>query len=425
MGERPMESGGLDPEIEKELEMMLSDESLDSMLLGGASPSTPKSESGAVGESSSEEASAFSVIDTRFEEVRVGQKAKGRVIVVGDDVILLEFGPKQQGTCPREQFGDAPPSPGESIEVSIQRYDRGEGILICNRVGAVQKAGWEALEEGMVVQAVCTGKNKGGLEMEVAGHRAFMPAGQVSMWHVENLEEMVGQSIPCEVMEFNRAQRNIVLSHRAVMERERAEARENLLKELQVGQVREGTVRKVMPFGAFVDLGGVDGLVHVSDLSYERVKEPGDVVRVGETVKVQVLKIDLESNRIGLGMKQLQDDPFTVTLASLKEGAVVSGRITKIADFGAFVELQPGVEGLIHVSELSHERVSRVNQVVKQDEIVEVQILSIDPETRRIGLSMKALAEKNAEETPRAEDSAMAKLRAKFGSDRELKGGLG
>ncbi len=411
-----MSSGPMDPDIEKEVEAMLSDDSLDAMLLGGG-----PTHSG----SSSPDSSSFSVMDTSTDEVRVGQKANGRVMIVGKDSVLIEFGPKQQGACPREQFGDDPPVVGDTIEVNVQRYDRTEGLFIVNRIGAVQKAAWEDLEEGMVVQAHCTGKNKGGLEMEVAGHRAFMPAGQVSVWHVENLEEFIGQTIACEVVEFKRAQRNIVLSHRAVMERERAESREKLLAELEVGQVREGVVRKVMPFGVFVDLGGMDGLVHVSDLSYSRIKDPSEVIKVGEHLRVQVLSVDTDSNKIGLGLKQLQDDPFTTTMESLKEGGVVTGRITKITDFGAFVEIQPGVEGLIHISEMSHDRVNRVNQVVKADEIVQVQVLSIDPETRRIGLSLKALQEKKAEEEPRKDDAALKKLMAKFGSDRELKGGLG
>ncbi len=412
MVDQPANSGPLDSEIEKEIEMMMSDSSLDDLMLGGAAP----------GDSGGGEAG--SVMEQGSQLVRIGQKAHGRVVVVGSDSVLLEFGPKQQGACPLEQFGEEKPAIGESIEVSVNRFDHGQGLFVVSRVGAVQKADWEHLEEGQVVQALVTGSNKGGLAMEVANHRAFMPAGQASIWRVENLEDLVGQSLTCEVIEFNRGQANIVLSRRAVMERERLEEKEKTLADLQVGQAREGTVRKVMPFGAFVDLGGVDGLVHVSDMSYSRVSDPSEVVKEGQTVKVQILKIDLAENRIALGMKQLQDDPFSTTMEALQEGAVVSGRITKVADFGAFVELQPGVEGLIHISELSHERVNRVNQVVKQDEIVQVKILSIDPGSRRIGLSMKALREQEAEEAPRAEDNSMLKLMAKFGADRDLKGGL-
>jgi small subunit ribosomal protein S1 len=357
--------------------------------------------------------------------VTAGSRATGRVASVSSDSVLIEFGPKQQGVCPVVQFGDNPPAVGDDIEVTVQRFDRGEDVFVVNRIGTVQKAEWDNLEEGQLIEARCTGKNAGGLEMEVAGHRAFMPAGQVSIWRVENLEELIGQQLTCEVVEFNRKARNIVLSRRTVLERERREERERTLASLEVGNVIEGTVRRIMPFGAFVDIGGVDGLVHISDLAYERVRDANDVVKEGQRVKVQVLSIDPDSDKISLGMKQLQDDPLTATLDSLQEGATVTGRVTRIAAFGAFVELTPGVEGLIHISELSHDRVTRVSQIVKEDEIITVKILNVDPDTRRIGLSLRALSAEQDTEEPRAEDAALRKLKARFGSDQQLKGGIG
>ncbi len=414
--------GNLDPDIESEISQMMSDSSLDdlmSMSLGGA-----PSPSGSTSDADSASGRLTSIIPDS-QRIEIGKRATGTVVIVGEDSILLEFGPKKQGSVARIQFNEEIPSVGESLEVNITRYDRNEGIFVCGRIGAVQKADWESLDEGMVVEARVTGSNKGGLEMEVSNHRAFMPAGQVSVWHVENLEEMIGQSLTCEVMEVNKLKKNIVLSHRAVMNREREEQKVKILESLEVGQVREGVVRKIMPFGAFVDLGGVDGLVHISDLSYSRVKDASEVIQEGQTVKVQVLVIDQENDRIGLGMKQLQDDPFVTTTSEVSEGDTLTGRITRTADFGAFVEIQPGVEGLIHISELSHSRVNRVDQVVKVDEIVKVQVLNVDPESRRISLSLKALAEKAEEDVSRGDDAALTKLKAKFGSNRSLKGGLG
>jgi len=317
------------------------------------------------------------------------------------------------------------PKPGEEHEFRVVRYDRSEGLFYLAPVGAAQKAEWETLEVGQIVEARCTGTNKGGLAMEVAGHRAFMPAGQIDRFRVENLDECINQQYVCEVIEFDRKARNIVLSRREVIERERREAQERIWDKLEVGQDIEGIVRKIMPFGAFVDLGGVDGLIHVSDLAYERVNKVEEVVKEGQKVTVRVLKLDRDNNRIGLGLKQRQSDPFESASESINEGDVLSGKVTRIAAFGAFVELQPGVEGLVHISELSHDRVNRVNQVVSENEIVQVKVLEVDPDSRRISLSIKALREQKAEEIERTDDRAMARLRARFGSgERELKGGL-
>jgi small subunit ribosomal protein S1 len=203
--------------------------------------------------------------------------------------------------------------------------------------------------------------------------------------------------------------------------------REQVLDALQVGQEVPGVVTRLQPFGAFVDLGGIDGLVHISDLSYSRVRDPGEVVKVGQQVTVKVLKIDRDSDpvRIGLGLKQTMADPYQTEAGKLAEGGVVTGRVTKIMPFGAFVEIAPGVEGLIHISELSHDRVADVRRVVKEDEVVTVKVLSIDRERQRIGLSLKAMRERLEAEQPRQADNALERLKARFGGDRPLKGGLG
>lgn len=402
-------SEGLDPQTQAELDAAMADLDMESMLSGGAT--------GAGADQTSAQPQA-----TR--RLNPGDKTTGRIVSVTPNDVFVELGPKRQGVCDIIQF-ETQPKVGDPIDVIVQRFDGGEGLFYLTRVGAVQKADWEYLEEGQVIEARVTGVNKGGLEIDLAGHRAFMPAGQVDLYHVDKLEDFVGQTIKCEVVEFNREKRNIVLSRRAILERERDQMREQLYSTLEPGMNVEGVVRKIMPFGAFIDLGaGVDGLAHISDLSYSRVKDPGEVVQEGQKVLVRVLKVDQEARRIGLGLKQTQADPFASAAQEIQPGATVTGRVTRIAQFGAFVEIQPGVEGLIHISELAHERIGRVNQVVQEDQIVTAQVLDVDPESRRVSLSLKALQQKAEDEAERPVDPGLAKLKARFGSDRRLKGGL-
>jgi len=354
------------------------------------------------------------------------QLRRGTVVSVHGNDVIVEFGPKSQGLCPLAQF-EKKPEVGEQYDFIIERFDSNEGLLILSREGAVTRAQWESLDVGQTVEARCTGTNKGGLEMEVANHRAFMPAGQVDIRHIDDLEQFVGEKLPCQIIELDRRNGRIILSRRAHIEAERARDREETLKTLEVGQEVGGTVTSIQPYGAFVDIGGVDGLLHVSDMSYSRINNPREVVTEGDAVNVRVLKIDTSEDppRISLGLKQTMADPFQTTSKEIEEGGTVSGRVTKIVDFGAFVEIAPGVEGLIHISELSHERVNRVEHVVKRDEIVTVKVLNIDRERQRIGLSLKAMKEKEEAERPRQTDSSLEKLKAKFGDDRELRGGLG
>jgi small subunit ribosomal protein S1 len=330
--------------------------------------------------------------------VQAGREHRtGTVVSVGPTDIFIEFGPKELGVAPRAQWpDDALPAVGQEFEVVVDRFETAESIFICSRPGTVQKADWEILEIGQIVEARVTGVNKGGLELEVAGHRAFMPASQVALDRIEDLSVFIGQKFPCQVSQLDRRGRgNIVLSRRDILEQERKEKAGKLRDTLKEGDIRDGTVRKIMPFGAFVDIGGLDGLVHVADLSHDRVGfGEGAVakhIKEGQNVRVQILKLDWDNNRISLGMKQLQADPFRTAVADIKEGADVSGRITRLADFGAFVEISPGVEGLVHVSEIAHRRINVPGDVLKSDEIVQARVLKIDPETRRISLSIKAL----------------------------------
>lgn len=375
------------------------------------------------------------------------EKRPGKVVSVGPTDIFVEFGPKDLGVVPRTQFTEADlPKVNDMLEVVVGSRD-GDGLLVCSRPGSVQKAEWESLEPGQTVDAKVVGVNKGGLELEVANHRAFMPAGQVSVDHIADLSVFVGEKMTCQVVRVERAGRgNIVLSRREVLMKEREAQAEKLKATLAEGQIVEGTARKIMPFGVFVDLGGVDGLVHVSDLTHDRVghgeKFVARYVKEGEKLRVQILKIDWEGGRLSLGLKQIQADPFATATNELKEGAEITGRVTKLAEFGAFVEITPGVEGLVHISEMAWKRVGKVEEVVKPDEVVKAKVLKIDPETRRISLSIKALLppperpaapkggrggkdrDTRTPEQVLAVTPELRRLREKFGG-KNLKGGIG
>ncbi len=329
--------------------------------------------------------------------VQAGREMRpGKIVAVGPTDIFIEFGPKELGVLSRIQFKEEElPKVGDTMEVVVQQRDA-DGLILCVRPGTVQKADWELLEPGQTVEAKVVGVNKGGLELEVAGHRAFMPAGQVSLDRIPDLSVMIGEKLTCVVTRVERAGKgNIVLSRRDMLAEERKQKAAAIKATLAVGQVLDGTVRKIMPFGVFVDIGGVDGLVHVSDLTFDRVaygeKGIAKYAQEGQAVKVQVLSIDQENDRISLGMKQVQGDPFAQTTNSLTEGSEVTGRVKNIAEFGAFIELAPGVEGLVHISEIDHKRIGKVSDVLKPDEIVQAKILKIDSTTRRISLSIKAL----------------------------------
>ncbi|MFK7760118.1 MAG: 30S ribosomal protein S1 [Phycisphaerales bacterium] len=333
-------------------------------------------------------------------EVKGGREHRsGAVVSVGATDVFVEFGPKELGVVDIQQFKDAKPNPGDQLEVVVQRYDAAESLYICVLPGSVQKADWEMLQVGQVVEARVSGTNKGGLELEVASHRAFMPASQVDLQHIPDLGVYVGEKITCTIQKIDRrGAGNIVCSRREILMKEREGAMESLKGALKIGDTIEGTVRKIMDFGAFVDLGGVDGLIHINDLTHERVNHGAKNIErflsEGQKVSVQILKLDWDENRIGLGMKQLQADPFSAIASEVVEGAEITGKVTKIMDFGAFVEVAPGVEGLVHISELDWKRVNAVSDVLQEGEVVQVKVLKVDPEDHKISLSVKQLKER-------------------------------
>lgn len=360
---------------------------------------------------------------------------RGRVIRIHGGDVFVEFGPKSQGVCPASQF-EAPPEVGSTVEFVVERLDAFEGLLILSLPGAVQKADWGSLAVGQIVDARCVGMNKGGLEMEVAHHRGFMPAGQSDIRPLPDISVLLGQKFACKILELRKEKGRLILSRRAVLLEEREKQRQNLLETLQVGQVRSATIVGVQPYGAFADLGGVDGLIPISELAHDRLKHASDAVKVGDAVEVKVIALDAAQQppRITLSRKQVIANPLTEAIKDLAAGQTVSGRVTRLADFGAFIELAPGVEGLVHISEVSHERIPSVAKVLRVNEVVQAKVLSVDADRARISLSLKALKDAPARRDQgkgddrdgsvmREEDPAMRKLRAKFSG--QLKGGIG
>ncbi|XAL99241.1 S1 RNA-binding domain-containing protein [Phycisphaeraceae bacterium D3-23] len=327
------------------------------------------------------------------EEVHTEMR-RGRITAVrGEDVFVDVQGStgRLQGVVPLQQF-DRAPRLGSIMDFVVDKVDEGQGLMFLSREGAISRTNWDNLGRGSTVEARVTGKNKGGLELELVGNiRAFMPMSQVDIHHLEDdaIEAFVGQKIPALVTEIDRKHKKVMLSRRAHLERQRKQDKTKLMATLEVGQTVEGTVSKLMPFGAFVDIGGVDGLVHVSDMSYSHVKNPGDVVKQGEKVQVKVLKIEAEKDRIALGMKQIQPDPWDAVSATVHVGEEVTGRVVRTANFGAFIQLEQGVEALLPISEISWKRIHRAEDAISVGQSLRLKVLTMDPAKQRMSLSLK------------------------------------
>ena len=319
---------------------------------------------------------------------------KGTVISIhGNDVFVEIVGNRSQGMIPMLQFESAPPKIGDEIEFDVERYDPANGLIILTRKGAVQHIDWSSVGIGQVVEARVTGTNKGGLSVEVNGIRGFLPISQIDMYRVENVEQYLNQRLKCMITEVEPEERNLVVSRRALLEKEREEQREQFWAQAEEGQTRTGIVRNIKPFGVFVDIGGADGMVPISEMSWARVGSPEDLVSLGQTVQVKITKLDPATRKITLSLKQLAPSPWDRIEDRVHVGTIVKGKVTKLMEFGAFVELEEGLEGLIHISELGTQRVRRVQDVVKEGQEVEVQVLTVDKMSRRIGLSLRAIQE--------------------------------
>lgn len=322
------------------------------------------------------------------------KQIEGTVISVSAELVFVDIGYKIEGVLPRSAFRNNAEgvSPGEKVSVSIKGRNE-EGYYDLTRFNVAQPHDWTALEEAFkqktAVVGTVTGVVKGGLTVDV-GVRAFMPASRSGTRDAAELEQLVGTEITCQITKLDVTDENVVVDRRVVLEEQARAAQEGKLAVLQAGDVMEGTVRSLMPYGAFVDLGGFDGLLHVSDISWSRVSKPEDVLSAGQKVRVRILKIDPETKKISLGLKQLEAEPWETAPSKYQAGQRVTGAVTRLADFGAFVELEPGVEGLIHISEMSWgKKVRHPSDVVKEGDRVDAVILAIKPEEKRISLGLK------------------------------------
>ena len=328
-----------------------------------------------------------------------GDIVTGHVVRIDKDEVLVDIGYKSEGVIPVNELSirkNVNPADevtlGEEIDAFVMQKEDADGRLILSKKRARFEKAWKRIEAAFESGTPVTGSVievvKGGLILDL-GVRGFLPASLVDIRRVQDLSEYVGQELNCRVIEMNRNRNNVVLSRRAVLEEERKEIRQQIIDELNVGDIVEGTVSNIVDFGAFVDLDGIDGLIHISELSWTHINHPSEVLQVNQKVKVKVLDIDRDRQRISLGLKQTQEDPWQKIVAQHRVGDVVDGRVTKIVAFGAFVEIYAGIEGLVHISELANRHVERPDEVVAVNQQVRVKIIEIDSERRRLSLSIK------------------------------------
>jgi small subunit ribosomal protein S1 len=334
-----------------------------------------------------------------------GDVVNGKVVRIDKDEVLVDIGYKAEGVIPSNELSirkSVNPAEevelGEEVDALVLTKEDAEGRLILSKKRARFEKAWRRIEvaadsgepvEGSVIEVV-----KGGLILDL-GVRGFLPASLVDIRRVHNLDEFMGQTLECKVIELNRSRNNVVLSRRAVLEEERKEVREQILGRLEPGQVVEGKISNIVDFGAFVDLDGIDGLIHISELSWSHVNHPSEVVAIGDTVRIKVLDIDRDRQRISLGLKQTQEDPWQRVISTHRPGDVLEGTVTKVVAFGAFVEILPGVEGLVHISELADHHVENPSEVVEPGAKLNVKILEIDEDRRRLSLSIKRVEGQN------------------------------
>ncbi len=333
-----------------------------------------------------------------FEE---GDIVTGTVVRVDKDEVLVDIGYKSEGVVPANELSirkSVDPaeevSVGDVVDALVLTKEDADGRLILSRKRARFERAWQriekAAEEGTPVTGSVIEVVKGGLILDL-GVRGFLPASLVDIRRVADLDEFLGQTLECRVIELNRFRNNVVLSRRAVLEEERRGAREQILDRMNVGDLVTGTISNIVDFGAFVDLDGIDGLIHISELSWSHVNHPSEVLTIGQKVEVRVLDIDRDRQRISLGLKQTQKDPWQQVFENRQVNEIVHGRVTKLVSFGAFVEIEEGVEGLIHISELAQHHVEDPSEIVRPGQEVNVKIIEIDPERRRLSLSLKRL----------------------------------
>jgi small subunit ribosomal protein S1 len=351
----------------------------------------------AVPESGDSMESVMNLYEESFKRFAEGEVVSGRIISIDKDHVLVDIGYKSEGQIRIQEFrneeGEVTAQPGDSVEVMVEWWDDEEERVVLSKEKAANIKTWDAIkksyDEDGTVEGVISNRVKGGFSVDI-GVQAFLPGSQADLRPIRNLDELVGQTFEFKILKYNRKRSNIVLSRRAILESERESKRAETLASIHEGQVVEGIVKNITDYGVFIDLGGVDGLLHITDISWGRVKHPSELFAVADTITVKVLSFDLEKERVSLGMKQLTVDPWSVAAEKYPVGARISGVVVSLTDYGAFIELEEGIEGLIHVSEMSWTRkVRHPSKVVSVAEEVEAVVLDIKPESRRISLGMK------------------------------------
>ena len=329
------------------------------------------------------------------EKSLVGSVVKGTIVKITSDFIMVDVGLKSEGRIPVREFGQNPElNLGDVIEVYVDRYEDRDGNIVLSREKARREEAWLDLEKAMNagerINGVIFGRVKGGFTVDLNGAIAFLPGSQIDIRPIRDISPLMGISQPFQILKMDKVRGNIVVSRRVVLEETRAESRAELIDAIKEGSILDGVVKNITDYGAFIDLGGVDGLLHVTDISWKRINHPAEVLNVGQTIKVQVIKFNEDNQRISLGMKQLENDPWQNVAERFHVDDVCKGKVTNITDYGAFVELEDGIEGLVHVSEMSWTRKNvHPGKIVSTSEEVQVKVLEVDADKRRISLGIK------------------------------------
>jgi len=337
----------------------------------------------------------LSMYEGTMSQIVEGEIVKSKVLRVTENAVILDVGFKSEGSVPLDEFKDPHTlKEGDEVEVFLEHLEDQEGAVVLSKKKADFMRVWEKIrvahESDQPVEGTLVKKIKGGVVVNLMGVDAFLPGSQIALRRVPNIDELLGQTYEFKIIKLNKRRRNIVVSRRVILENERAHKREHLMKELAVGQVRKGVVKNITDFGAFIDLGGVDGLLHITDMSYGRVSHPTEMVAIGKEVEVKILDIDWQRERISLGMKQLQSYPWQNVAAKYPVGTRVQGKVVSITNYGAFVEIEPGIEGLVHISEMSWTRnVRHPSKIVSIGETIEAVVLKVDEAEEKISLGMK------------------------------------
>lgn len=339
-------------------------------------------------------------VDKTMTRIHTGDILEGKVVSVDDKGVIVDIGYHADGLIPVNELSNDPNiepekivAPGDVIDVEVLKLDDGEGNVLLSKKSAEAQVAWEDVEEAHknkdVIEITVAEAVKGGVIGYLKGIRAFIPASQLSDRYVEDIKTFVGEKIRAEIIEFDKAKKKLVLSARRLAREEREAAKQQAIASLQEGEKKTGKVVKLMPFGAFVDIGGVQGLLHNNDLSWTRVKHPSEILSEGQEIEVTVLKVDRAEGKVSLGLKDITQDPWFVQTANMHKGSVVEGTVTRLVDFGAFVKIAESVEGLVHISQISEKRIGKPSEVLELDQKVKVKILEINGDDKKISLSIK------------------------------------